>query len=503
MGTNRWEIYDGIGDFLILPKQVSWSPRVNLHSSKRTAGIVRLRFILRGAISMLAVGFWCIGVGSLQAAGYQSIATLRAKPTVKLLGARQPGAFFIREDGGHAALQVKKGSREAMLIDGQGGPLFDEVARCSATRPACELSICFSADGKRVAYLGRRGDQIIPVIDGQEGAPVADVSNIGALHLPLTSTREGGQNGRFFHFSADGSRLAYLSAADNNVSNIILDGKKGPDLTAIDLEQLVFAGNHLLYVAQDWNGWHLVINDKPRAAAYESIESLKVSRDGGHYAYIAQKAGKKMVVADRAEGPPHGMIEQLVILEGGKVAYFADGTLILDGKEITTEATPFSVAYTAAESASLRKLPRHGRTADSPFSTRFAFSPDGTRYAYVKQIAGGLAAVVDGKEQLQYEQVSNVRFSPSGKHVAYVGQKRLINYVVIDGMEMDGQNTVADFRFSDDGNRYAYTGFKDGTYTVVIDGKESQKYRELAPNSLQFSPHSQHCVYAGSNGYLK
>ena len=119
---------------------------------------------------------------------------------------------------------------------------------------------------------------------------------------------------------------------------MILDGKKSPDFTAIDLAQIAFAGNHLLYVAQASDGRHLVIDGTPRQA-WGSVKSLRVSPDGGHYAYIAEKSGHKLVVADRKEGLPRRDVQDLMLFDGGQVAYFADGgTLVVGDQEITSEA---------------------------------------------------------------------------------------------------------------------------------------------------------------------
>jgi WD40-like Beta Propeller Repeat len=474
---------------------------ISPHPLIRSPTTFALRLALGIAIGLLALPTWCAGARPPRNAIVPSAPPLKAKVSETLLGPQQSysNAVFVSDDGGHAAVQTQKGSREVMLVDGRAGPLFDEVARCTAVSPACELSVAFSADGKRVAYLGHRGDQIIPVVDDKEADPVADVSNLRALGLPLASQMANG----FFHFSPDGSRLAYISIAGGATSNMILDGKKGPDFNAIDGKQVRFAGNHLLYVAQDADGWHLVVNDKPRNAVYESISSLQVSPDGGHYTYIAERSGKKMVVADRTEGAPHSTIDALTILDSGTVSYSADGAVYIGDKLITSEAKSGSIANSLDSSAAgMHRRGRRSNPAELPYSARLAVSRDGSHYAFVKESSGGVVAVVDGKEQLQYEQISNLQFGPSGAHVAYIGEKRLVRYVVVDGVEMDGTGTVSDFRFSDDGNRFAYTAFK-GSYTVVIDGKPSQTFREIARNSLTFSPDSQHCAYSAATGIFK
>ena len=130
-------------------------------------------------------------------------------------------------------------------------------------------------------------------------------------------------------------------------------------------------------------------------------------------------------------------------------------------------------------------------------------SSDGKHYAYIKAVAGGVAAVVEGREGLQYDEIQALQFAGHGSRVAYVAKKASLSYAVVDGVEMESQSTVSDFRFSDDGSRFAYLAFKDGRHSVVIDGKESQKYSEIAAGSLTFSPDSKHSAYAATVGYLK
>ena len=67
-------------------------------------------------------------------------------------------------------------ARFAMVIDGQEGPVFDQIALLGA-RPgvAGKMPAEFSRNGKRVAYVGKRGGEEIAVIDGKEDTPYMQI----------------------------------------------------------------------------------------------------------------------------------------------------------------------------------------------------------------------------------------------------------------------------------------------------------------------------------------
>ncbi len=426
------------------------------------------RFHLALKLLRCVVGVACLS--SLLGAGPPALPPLKANVTETLLGpyAKEPYqvTLFVSPDGGHAAIPVKKGSREAIMVDGAEGPAFDEVPHGGNGF----YSICFSPDGKRCAYLGRRGKQVIAVVDGKEQDPVGALPDNSASGI---STLQGMNDRQFFHFSQDGSHLAHQccnNASSPWVWNMVLDGKKSEDYLRIEPTEVAFAGDRLLFAGNLSDGCHLVINETP-GAVYDSVESLQVSSNGKHYAYVAHMPEGSLLVIDGTEGKHYPKrYSSIILTDEGAVAYITDeGTLIVDDQEITS---------------------------DPIVDRSLVISPDGKRMAYIKAVTGGKAAVIDGNEGPQYEYINGLQFSSSGKHVAYIGHKGL-DYVVVDGQESEGAR-IEKFRFSADGEHYAYVAFKDRQAAVVVDGKEGPKYSELPPDWLTLSADGKRWAYGGS-----
>jgi hypothetical protein len=459
------------------------------------------------AVATAAVG------GSLQA-------KVTEVPLGKYTSNPADGQMIISEDGGHVAIAMKKGSRQVMVVDGVEGPVFDEVI------PFYQQ---FQLGGGHFAYLGRRGTEIIGVVDGHEvGRIVPDNPNLslGLKTGPL----------KVFHFSSDGSRLVYpvftgasdqprggfyAGASDPSWGPVymVVDGKRSPAYVAIDLNQVLFAGNRLAYAAQTADQkWHAVIDGEP-GPAYETINALQWNGDGTHYTFIGRHDRQNsVVVVDGKEGKKYpdnssGMgIDALSLTANGHMAYRAQSLggghslllgniLVLDQKEITREAINFRFEHTA-----LLSQPRLGMGMLKAWW--FALSPDGQRIAYVKKTPGGQAAVIDGKSGFEYDKIFDLQFSPNSRRVAYIGQKGLFNFVVVDGEESPaygyGRDGVREFRFSADGRHYAFEAVRPNTgdYFVVDDGQagpllSSQKL-VLVEKSLLFSENGAHYAYAGN-----
>src|SRR5436309_8894450 len=98
-----------------------------------------------------------------------------------------PKTIAISPDGRHMAMAAMSGSRYVVRLDGKAGPKYDEILGLSpketggpklsgstnlrvgfVCRSAEGLCALFSADGQRVAYVARKSDSQLVVLDGQE-----------------------------------------------------------------------------------------------------------------------------------------------------------------------------------------------------------------------------------------------------------------------------------------------------------------------------------------------
>jgi hypothetical protein len=437
---------------------------------------------------------------------------LTANVTETLLGPRNT-QFVVSPDGGHYATKAMHGSREVMVIDGVDGPEFDHATYNQFGGNT--LDVVFSEDGKHSAYVAQRGDDLIMVRDNKEAFVVANLSE-KIPQNPNPKWSLGQINQSHIHFSDVGggpkleSHQCIISPGGAHVAvitiesrlstvytYITLDGVKSPPyfgMGGIDSLQVAFVGEKLVYAAQTTDQkWHMVVNDKP-GPAYGSVRSLFLSQDNKHYAFVAQNGSGDVVVADGVPGTtrPHAGngVQYLNFASNGRLGYLLGkpsgfgGTqvLIVDDKEISGEVQ----AVTGI-------TPVDRLTQATQY---VIFSPDGKRFGYVKNVPGGIAAVIDGKAGRAYNQVSQIQFSPDSKHVAYIGVRNL-NFLVVDGQEMPG-TYMRGFVFSDVGGRYGYQSHGSDGEHMVIDGKESPPYYNLVENSLTFSPDGQHYAYGAS-----
>jgi WD40-like Beta Propeller Repeat len=194
----------------------------------------------------------------------------------------------------------------------------------------------------------------------------------------------------------------------------------------------------------------------------------------------------------------------MVIASNGRVAYstvarmngatatpVGSSGLYVDDQNLGPVQQPFAVVDSSGRGSAVQ-----------PY---VLFSPDGKRFAYVKQVPGGFAAVIDGKVGGAYGSIGMFQFSPDSQHYAYVGNRNSA-FLVYDGQEMPGEdgNGVSNFVFSQTGGRFAYLAKSAQAGTrMVIDGKASTPFYGLVANSMSFSADGKHYAYAtdanGSN----
>jgi hypothetical protein len=279
---------------------------------------------------------------------------------------------------------------------------------------------------------------------------------------------------------------------------MFLDGVKSPSYRSIDLSKIAFIAEKLVFAAQTNDGkWHVVVNEKPDPA-HDGVLALLVNDENSHYAYIAADGGSngsnQVAVADGVAGTPHrGTIRNMTIASNGRVAYAAvvGGTpgspngsndLYVDDHDIGPVAIPFAVLDPSEKTNGTQAY--------------VLFSPDGKRFAYTKRIAGGVAAVIDGKAGHPYDSIGVFQFSPDSKHEFYVGTRNS-QFVVFDGQEMEGEGTVKYFVLSQTGGHLAYLAYGPTTgFHMVVDRKASPRFQEYVAHSMTFSEDGKHYAYA-------
>jgi hypothetical protein len=431
-----------------------------------------------------------------QAPASATAAPLNAKVEEKLMGPvlGGPGVsarLSMSEDGNHLAITTAKGSRQVVLLDGVEGPVFDEIPTVFAGM--VQVSVQWSPTGGHSAYLGRRGGDLIAVIDGKEAGVVASSQ---------TGMTVNGANGWTFWFNEDGSHLAYAGYSGPGSWQMVADGVKSPAYREIDFRQTFLKGKRLAYVAQTADQqWHAVIDGKP-GPGYAGVQLLQVTPDGAHYAYLGQKGGSMVVVADGVEtGQSYPGIGAIELAPDGRVAYVAAtkveqsgahgggaAMLVVAGTprpgSCGTGASPMCMTFANWISVGLNSPQRH-----------VAWSPDGKGVAWVQSNSPnpGVTVMVNGKPMgPTYSNATQLSWSPDGRRFAYLATSPNGFFVVIDGQELPAINDVPEFMWSPDGKRYAFQGQR----TLVVDGKELPASKGgIMRESFRWSPDSKHFAY--------
>ncbi len=486
----------------------------------------QLRFVLSGVSSLPSAAFGGGSPGMAQPMGTNpasvgansntiavgSGGSLKAKISEVVLGpspTKAAGKYVVSPDGGHYAAFAMHGSRELIILDGVEGPEFDHAGHAYTVGA---IDVVFTKDGKHSAYVGQSGDSLIAVVDGKPRATIEQISKGAgtgelqgmstALNYPPAVSNQALNARHPILLSPSGAHYACIAyTPGKQFSNMVLDGVKGPDMMAIDQDQVAFVNEQLVYVGTTPDQKrHVVVNDK-LGPDYTDVRYLRVTDDAKHYAFAAQVNGAYTVVVDGKPGTPHHFLtwmQDLVFSSNARTAFMAPmavnapvehtgQVLFVDDREVSRDVRPFAA------------IDRLGIQVSSVYAV---FSPDGTKFAYAKVVPGGVAAVIDGKVARAYDGIGIIDFSKDSKHAYFVGQRGQ-SFVVVDGKEMAGVNRMENFIFSNDGMHFAYLAYMQDGNHVIVDGKESPHYYNFIGHSLAFSPDSKHYVYAACTNIMK
>jgi hypothetical protein len=484
----------------------------------------QLQFVLNSAAPVVAAYPGAMGngisnastpnatvAGASPASAPAPVGNLTAKVTETLLGPSKPlGQSAVSPDGGHYAVLSMHGSREIVIIDGVPGPDFDHAANLNGT----SIDVAFSQDGKHSCYIAQRGDQLVEVRDNKEAfvvttyykPPIAgNVSILAPVSLHGTPVSNPGHQ---CLVSDSGAHMAVVSSevppsGSGTVWHLFLDGVKSLGFPIIDVNQMAFVGEKLVYVAQTTDQkWHMVVNATP-GPGYDKISSLLLSHNDAHYAFIAQNSGGHVVVVDGVAGPPraHGGngVHDLTLASNGRCGYIWDKPLGLNGHDGMVQALVVDQKEIADQ---IQGFATEDTSLSLNSGISILFSPDGKKFAYAKKVAGGIASVIDGKVSRAYDSIGYTGFSPDSAHAFFVGVRQQ-NFVVVDGQELEGFNRVNGFVWSNQGGRLAFVGWAQDGWHFVVDGKKSPRYYAAMNKTLSFSPDSKHWVYAACTQYMK
>ena len=340
-----------------------------------------------------------------------------------------------------------------------------------------------SPDRRRVAFVAKVSGGEAAYVDGRAGKTYSAIASD-----PLSEAGLGSP----FTFSREGGRVAYVAQLSNAARargsrRVVVDGTEGP----------VF--DHV------WSG------------------GLHFSKDGKHFAYMAERGGKRFAVVDNVESGPYERVSQPAFRshkDGSVIVAFdavRDGRqlFVVNGQEFAADDPKGRALFYGEEAGRPREVVREGKhfvvwgekevgPFDEQIGTSLRTEPradGGWLVTFEGKRGGKQIAVVDGVEGKPYEYVGPIYVSPGGEHILYPVRSGKESFVVFDGKEgpkFDNVNIPYGVSpFSPDGLRYAYAASReeppDLKFLVVTDGKEGKLYDFIT--GVTYTPDGAHLLY--------
>jgi Tol biopolymer transport system component len=381
-------------------------------------------------------------------------------------------------DGSSLAYAVRGTSDSIFVVNEQEGPRFEEVM---------PDTFVFSDDGKRHAYLAKRGGRIVAVVDGQS-QPEGDGDMQPFFQPPKFAQAPT--------FSADGSSVGYIESSQAlKKMRAVINGKPGEIFDGIGPTSLRFSsdGRRFSYAANErkpGNRWFCVIDGQQRSAFDDLGVSYAISPDGKRIAYTGRRGGRWFLVVDgEPEIPVEGIVDHSLVFspDGRRLAYAVAKSdrrvyLVVDGK-----AGPVRDGIAASIPTGIAPDQASMQTFYGLAHPSLLFSPDSTRIAYFAHFGLKKRVYVDDKDdgvEMEYLEGGMV-FSEDSKRLAYGGRGfdntfREKRFLVVDGKRGADYDGLGYFGFSQDGKHIAYAAKKGAKFVIVVDGVEHGEYSAVA-----------------------
>jgi dipeptidyl aminopeptidase/acylaminoacyl peptidase len=230
-------------------------------------------------------------------------------------------------------------------------------------------------------------------------------------------------------------------------------------------------------------GITVMVNGKPMGLTYVNASELRFSPDGRRFAYLGTAQTGFFQVIDGQETQASSDVPEFQWSPDGKrYAFQANGTIVVDGKE----------------------MPRP-KAAGVPRDS-FVWSPDSKHFAYAAAFQFfGESPVVDGEVKPLYlgrfagtnrvQPMINFPpflFSPDGSHLAYVGytydaqgRGNSKAAAMVDGVRYEGPTPNYMFpAFSPDGRHFATVISGNSGWAAMLDGRMSPSYEDILLNNV-------------------
>ncbi len=245
-----------------------------------------------------------------------------------------PGAmqrFVVSPDGTRVAYVVRRGNRWVVVVDGQPSRIYSRV--WTGLHPATLGGPTFSADSRHVTFRAEHDGEWFAVTDGRE-TPV---------DAPPVESRGGPPQvapSPAHIASPDGRRTARI-AHEDRAAWVVVDAKRYGPYPYVH-RNIVFSpdSRRAAWIVRDAAGFHVVVDGDVGAAYPEILQpSPHFSPDGRRIAFVARRDNRELVVVDGDEQAPYHDVDAAALAfspDSTHVAYPAWQTgwrLVVDGQE--------------------------------------------------------------------------------------------------------------------------------------------------------------------------
>src|SRR6185369_11981726 len=105
------------------------------------------------------------------------------------------------------------------------------------------------------------------------------------------------------------------------------------------------------------------------------------------------------------------------------------------------------VAYLVVRGSNLLAVRdgKPGRLFDQTISTHLSFSPDSKHLLFIAPFGNKRSVVIDDTPQKSYDDIKRPAYSPDGTRLAYVATLEKREFVVVNGVEKPATYRVYDF----------------------------------------------------------
>jgi Tol biopolymer transport system component len=325
--------------------------------------------------------------------------------------------ILFTADGAHYAYVAQSDKGQSVVLDGKAAPPHQNVG-----------ALQFSPDGKHYAYQYTDGDKFVASLDGKAGASydgvqpdsvrftangnLAYAAQKGAGYVAIVDGKERGEGQQMeqLQISSDGKRVAFVSTTSDG-QTVVVDGKAGPAYEKISSLMFSPDGVRVAYIGELSTGKFVVV-DEQESPPYRSVSNFQFASKGNRYGYVGSTEKGAIVVVDgRASKTYRTFLDLAISSDGARYAYEGDvdlyvAELVIDGK--VARARNLVATLEPDRSATHKKI--------------LQFSPDSKRLAMASMVSGGAKYVitVDGIEGPTSGWCYRFAFSPDGSHFAYV-----------------------------------------------------------------------------------